>query len=400
MKRISLIILTLCFFNISFSQKADLTSAILAFQKNDLSAAKKWIDVASNKIKEGQVLKPKVASKFYYYRGVIYLKHFQLAISDPAIDLNFDYLDEATAAFSLDSGLESSFSKKSIIELNRCAYLYVDYAYKDYENKDFNSAEDKFNKAININSLPAISKIDTVNIYNASIMSFSSGNYEKSLEWSKQLVKLNPLDLRYHIQLIDNYSELGDLENQLISIKNARDILPKSQDIIFKEVNYYLTTGENTLLEKSLETAILADSTNPVLFFALGSTYAQLGNIESSEISYLSAIRLKPDYFDAYNNLASLYLDQTIPLIEKKNALNYNQEKQFNRLNKEIDALYFKTIPYLEKALFIQPSNNAIANALKEIYYKVDDFDKMKQVKKLLELTGEERVTYVKEILD
>ena len=231
-------------------------------------------------------------------------------------------------------------------------------------------------------------------------MSFSSGNYEKSLEWSKKLVKLNPLDLRYHIQLIDNYSELGDLENQLISIKNARDILPKSQDIIFKEVNYYLTTGENTLLEKSLETAILADSTNPVLFFALGSTYAQLGNIESSEISYLSAIRLKPDYFDAYNNLASLHLDQTIPLIEKKNALNYNQEKQFNRLNKEIDALYFKTIPYLEKALFIQPSNNSIANALKEIYYKVDDFDKMKQVKKLLELTVEERVTYVKEILD
>ena len=390
-------ILLLTFFSINllFAQKADLTSAILAFQKNDLTAAKKWIDVANTKILDGQTLKPKVTSKFHYYRGQIYLKHFQAAISDSLLELDFNFLDTASEAFTLDINLQSTFSKKSMIELNKCVYLYVDYAYKDYENQDYAIAGAKFTKAIYINKNPFIGKVDSVNMFNAALMSYSSGDYINAIKWSNELIQLNPQDKRYHLQLIDTYNEMGDLENQLMAIKDARVLLPTSKEIIFKEVNYYLTTGDNSLLKESLDNAIRSDSTNPILFFALGSTYSQLEDVTNAQEAYLSAIALDQNYFDAYNNLASLYLDQTIPLIEKKNTLDYNQEKEFNRLSKKINALYIKTIPYLEKALIIQPTNSSIITALKEIYYKVDNINKMKSMKELIELSDEEKSSFV-----
>ena len=43
---------------------------------------------------------------------------------------------------------------------------------------------------------------------------------------------------------------------------------------------------------------------------------------------------LDADYFDAYNNLGSLYLDQAIPLIDKMNNLGLSQadQKKYNAL--------------------------------------------------------------------
>ena len=51
----------------------------------------------------------------------------------------------------------------------------------------------------------------------------------------------------------------------------------------------------------------------------------QIQQLESQLItaknSYLKAVELDSDYFDAHNNLASLYLDETASLIKKMNNL-------------------------------------------------------------------------------
>jgi hypothetical protein len=395
------ILLLLAFFliNLTFAQKADLTSAIIAFKKDKVVDAKKWIDVANDKLLDGKTFKPKDLAKFYHNKGLIYIKTFQDSIkvwsSDATLIIDFKLLDIATDAFISDVNLNSSFLKKSLYQLNICARLYGTYAYKDYEKEDYLLAADKFIKALLINQNEAISMVDSTNMYNA-VLSFNNGDdYLNSIKWSNELIQINPQDKRYHLQLIDTYNEMGDLENQLIAIKDARKLLPTSKEIIFKEVNYYLTIGDNYLLKESLDNAIKSDSTNPILFFALGSTYAQLEDIDNAQQAYLSAIALDQNYFDAYNNLASLYLNQTIPLIEKKNNLDYNQEREFNRLSKKINTLYLKTIPYLEKGLIIQPTNSSIITALKEIYYKVDNINKMKSMKELMNLSDEEKSDFV-----
>ena len=65
--------------NFLLAQKADLTGSIIAFNKEDIETAKELIDIAHDKymkkISDGTNKdKPKIMSKFWHYRGQIYLK--------------------------------------------------------------------------------------------------------------------------------------------------------------------------------------------------------------------------------------------------------------------------------------------------------------------------------------
>ena len=363
------------------AQKMEITSAVIALDNHkDLAAAKKWIDIATDKIKQGASLKPKILSKYNYYQGLIYLKKFQ---ADSDNEASFNYLDIASNSFLKDAVSNAAFSKKSINQLPVCAYLYQEGAYKDYEAKDYNLALSKFKSAISINNSDAIQKVDTFNMYNASLMAFQSGDYEESVKWSNELITLDPTDVRFHVRLIDGYNELGDLDLQLAAIKNARKYIPQSKEIIFSEVNYYLSTGDSELLLESLDNAVKSDSLNPILHLVLGNTYNQLGNFEKSKSSFENAISLDSTYFDAYNNLASLYLDQTIDLIEKKNALSFKQSKLDASYKKKIDNLYKQALPHLESCLNLDPENISVISALKEIYYKLNNAKKSLEMKRL-----------------
>ena len=79
----------------------------------------------------------------------------------------------------------------------------------------------------------------------------------------------------------------------------------------------------------------------------------------------------------------SLYLDQTIDLIEKKNALSYKETSKFNSYKKQINDLYSLALPHLEACLRIDGKNKSIVSVLKEIYYKLGDSKKSIEMKKL-----------------
>ena len=380
MKKIIYLFAILLFFDAA-AQKMEITSAVIALDNHkDLESAQKWIDIATEKIKEGGVLKPKILSKYNYYNGLIYLKKFQ---SDTENEKSFNYLNIASNSFLKDAIANASFSKKSNDKLPICAYLYQESAYKDYEKKDYKLALNKFISAISINSSEAIQKIDTFNMYNASLMAFQSGDFEESVKWSTELINLDPSDVRFHVRLIDAYDELGDIDLQLKAIKKARKDVPQSKEIIFSEVNYYLLTGDSDLLLESLDNAVKSDSLNPILHLVLGNTYNQIGDFDKSKASFEKAITLDSTYFDAYNNLASLYLDQTIDLIEKKNALSFNQSKLDASYKKKINNLYTKALPHLESCLKLDPTNISIVSALKEIYYKLNNSKRSLEMKRL-----------------
>ena len=92
MKKIIYLLALFMFFNVA-AQKMEITSAVIALDNHkDLDAAKKWIDIATEKINKGASLKPKILSKYNYYQGLIYLKKFQV---DSDNEASFNYLDIA-----------------------------------------------------------------------------------------------------------------------------------------------------------------------------------------------------------------------------------------------------------------------------------------------------------------
>ena len=98
-----------------YSQNQDLTSAIIALDnQRNLKLAKEAIDNATNKINAGSILKAKKMSKYYHYRGKIYLTIFEKAWFDSELVPDFSYLSIASNSFLEDVGLSGSHSKKSI----------------------------------------------------------------------------------------------------------------------------------------------------------------------------------------------------------------------------------------------------------------------------------------------
>ena len=74
-----------------FSQKAELTGGIIAFNKKDIDTAKELIDVAyekyMKKLESGAKDKPKIMSKFWHYRGQVYLELGDLDITEEPMEV-------------------------------------------------------------------------------------------------------------------------------------------------------------------------------------------------------------------------------------------------------------------------------------------------------------------------
>ncbi len=393
--------LTILFFllvSFLYSQKADLTSAILAFNKKDNLAAKELIDNAYNKFLEKgmDVYKPKLISKFWHNRGQIYL-----ALSDTSEgDLN-----EAIRSFLNDISLNAKggLQKKSINALNLCAIKCLNKADENYKkalelfetNKDlakeslFKSA-DLFLQTYNIRKNQSIGIIDTASLFNACLLYSDIDDPlsdELALAQAKELVKLNSKDEKFQIRLLVCLEKKGDNALMLSALNSARASIPNSQEIINREVNFYISIDDKEWLKKSLSNAIQSDSENPVLHFALGTALQSLGDNEGAKNSYLRSIQLDNNYFDAHNNLASMYLEETASLIKKMNKLgsSSSDQRKYNNYKKKRNDLYNESIPHLEECVRIQAKNITILNVLKEIYYKVGDAKNMRRIKSIID---------------
>ena len=368
------IIILLSFYFLSsniFAQKAELTSAILSFRKQDMESAKSYVDAAEVKLNNGGTLKAKDLGKFWHHKGLVYYSLFDAT-------KNIDLLDVAANAFKTDTETDgSTYAKKSTNELIRCAIAFNNAAFEKYDAKDFSTALGLFENVVEINAYDAIGKIDTSNLYNASLMAIQSNNSDKAIELFNKLIDLDPSNGDYHLSLIQQYTQLENDEARFNAIKKARQQAPNHTGLIFEEVNYYLAQNNNEELLISLESAIKAAPENKILHFAKGSALGSLKRYDGAKTAYLSAIAIDVDYFDAYNNLGSLYLDQAIPLIDKMNNLGLSQadQKKYNSLKSQRNKLYKEAQPYLEEAVRINDSEIQLLKALKDVCYQTDDID-------------------------
>mgnify|MGYP001260035189 CR=1 FL=1 len=130
----------------------------------------------------------------------------------------------------------------------------------------------------------------------------------------------------------------------------------------------------------------LCDKKSPILHNTLANALRDLKRYDEAKAAYLSAIALDADYFDAYNNLGSLYLDQAIPLIDKMNNLGLSQadQKKYNSLKSQRNKLYNQAQPYLEEAVRINDSEIQLLKALKDVCYQTDDIECWKKTNDLL----------------
>ena len=97
------------------------------------------------------------------------------------------------------------------------------------------------------------------------------------------------------------------------------------------------------------------DPNNPELQYNLGVISSEIEDFENSKKYYLKAIELKPNYTNAYLNLAALILGQEESILDEMNALGSSaaDDRKYDKLKLKRNQLYLDAIPHLEKFTLI-----------------------------------------------
>jgi tetratricopeptide (TPR) repeat protein len=220
--------------------------------------------------------------------------------------------------------------------------------------KDYDSALIYFKEAKEIGYTGIVAQYFAVNKETGKVENLQSksnrdlmvrvGGYTTPTE---QYTKSKQADIIKNIGYI--YVNQGKPELAVTALEEARKANPKDINLILNEAQMYIKLEKMDKFAELMHEAVKLDPTNHLLFFNLGVINQNQGKVEDAIGYYKKAIELKPDYSDAYLNLAISILDGEKAIVKEMNE-NLSNEKKYNELQKKQQNLYKKALPYLEKA--------------------------------------------------
>lgn len=162
----------------------------------------------------------------------------------------------------------------------------------------------------------------------------------------------------------------GQIAEAKKAVADARIANPDDSSLMLTEANLYLQTKDFDRY-KQIITEVLAKNPNDAgLVYNLGVISANANDNAEAEKYYKRAVEIKPDYINAYINLAVLKLQNEKVLIEEMNKLGTSDKdmKRYDVLKKKREDLFRSTLPYLQKAYELDPENEDVAKTLSGVY--------------------------------
>ena len=177
--------------------------------------------------------------------------------------------------------------------------------------------------------------------------------------------------------------EQGKSEEAKGALEEARKENPEDAGLIVSEANIYLKLNDNINYKRLISEALVKSPNDEVLFFNLGVTCANANQFEDAEKYYRKAIELKPDFGNAYLNLADLVLKPDAKIVEEINKLSTSEKdlKRYDILKTERQKIFNKAMPLLEKAHQLDPKDDVIKSNLKSVYNFLELTDNVKALK-------------------
>ena len=408
MRNIVCITLIILCFNVQ-AQKKELRKIDKLVLESFWEEAKDELDTSKSLILSSE---DKYKAQFYFYDAKVSneLKDFKNAIN------SLNTLNKLNPNSNLPSKLELEYSNLGIVISNSV----VNSAVTDNQNSNFLDAAEKLIMAY---EMDVEKNIDY--LYFAAGSAVNGKDYDLSLEYYVKLKNIgytgivdeyfvtnnetgveekvsqteydllksskdysNPrigqTDSRFpeivkNIALI--YVQQGKNDLAEAAIKEAREIQPDDVSLLLNEADLYIRISNNsdndedrllyrnkfkTLMEKAIE----LDPDNGILYYNLGVIYAEQGELTLAKEKYSQAIKLIPDYVDAYLNLVSVILEDEVSIVEEMNNLGTSKKEnlRYDELKVKREDLYRECVPLLEELLNVSPTNIDALNTLKNIY--------------------------------
>ena len=391
----------------SFGQKKEIKKAIKLFESGDVQGAKDLLDSNSTLFETAEA---KITNQKLYLEGKIFQadKKFLLAYENfkafteaGGNDVDYENQLQSLSSDIVNSAIEDNAEMRFIDATSKLylAYIIFPEQNKDYlyyaassavNGKDFDKALKYYNILKNMNYEGIVVRFMATSVETNEEIELSETEYNlyKKTKAYKDFKEENT-ESRYP-EIIKNialiYSQLGDNENAMKAVKEARENDPKDLSLILTEANLYIQLKENDRFEALMKEAIEQDPNNATLYFNLGVVNAQRGNKEDAAKYYRKTIELDPEFESGYLNLVTLILQGENAIVEKMNSLGTSRadNARYDELKLEREQLYSECVPILEKLVGFNKNQDAV-KTLMNIYGTLGDNEGFMKMKGMIE---------------
>ncbi|HCY00001.1 MAG TPA: hypothetical protein DG754_07660 [Bacteroidales bacterium] len=323
---------------------------------------------------------------FFMEQMLVYWTFTKPLYKDP---LNESYRGLQKVA-TLDIKNKSERKLKTLYERLKNNYLIEGSI--SYAKRDFGKSHDYFVKAFEIGEMPLINYVDTAMIYYAGLSAQLNKDYEGAIKLYKKSIEFDSYyDGNVYYNAYDAYNSIDKAEDGLPFLEKGFVKFPKNQNILYGLINYYLAKEENPeVVIEYIDQAIKTDE-NYSLYFAKGTLLDNLGNLNEAVNAYNKSIDLNPEFFDAVYNLAALYFNQGVKFLEEANKVPAREVEKYDELLGKSNVQFKKSIPYMERALEIEPENIQTVESLRNLYfrYRNESDENMKKYEEINEKWNE-----------
>lgn len=381
---------------------ATLISLVLALflMAGNVQAQKKFVNKALSWAEKGEDLdtalvllnkaleddKTKDWAKTYYARGVLFKaisttenKSFKKLSEYPLVDASINF-EKAL----ISNGVATIKTLLDLAMLNLPNDI-INAAITYYNEENFAAAFLYFERTFELKQQALYGEeIDTAIIFNTALMAQRAENYDAAIKYYSMAVEYNYGDGDTYSLLADSYKANNDTENYLNTLKVGFKKYPDNQSLFGNLINYFLTDSDDPKEAiEYLDYAIAVKPNNATLYSGKAIFFDKIGEKESSIENYEKAIELDGEFFEAYYNLGVLYFNDAIALTEIANEIKDN--KKYEEAKEVADNKFKESLPYLEKAYELNTEDVALANTLRNLYYRLQMSDKYEALNKIIE---------------
>jgi tetratricopeptide (TPR) repeat protein len=350
-----------------------------------------YLELANKKVEEGQNLS--LAAKAYQDLLAVEKASgkdkYAAQVATSIINIKYKLMDSAIADTKTDKHIEGAKKLYDAYLLDKKDTINLYYAASTYVNgKDYATALKMYEelKALNYSgkgtSYLAMNKLtgqeDLYNTAKERDLAVKIGTHEKP---RKEAIPSKRGEIYKNIALI--LVQDGKIEEAKKAISDARKANPEDSSLILTEANLYLETKDFDTYKKLVGEALEKNPNDVDLVFNLGVLSANAKNPTDAENYYKKAMEIDPKYINAYINLAALKLENEKVIIDEMNKLGTSAKdmKRYEVLKTKREDLFKSIIPYLQKAVELDPKNIDVAKTLLNVYSALEMMPESKALK-------------------
>lgn len=208
--------------------------------------------------------------------------------------------------------------------------------------------------------------------YFSGLAAQASQDYDKSIAHFSKLIPGENSDA--YLGLSDTYWNKGDTVQALKTIDEAVAKFPDSTTVVQSKIIKYLNAGKGGDVISELEEQVSANPSNADYPFFLGIAYESNDEKDKALASYEKGIAADPKDTRNYGNAAVLLLNKSNNAIAEASSLKTQAE--YDKAVEEAITIADKALPYLEKALEIEPNSEMNLRNLRAYYNLKGDEEK------------------------